>query len=88
MKTSPMPLRIRIQASTSNGVLRVVIANSGVWCEASAENERKSNGTGTGLENVRARLENAYPKKYRLETQKSDGWVQAILEIHSSPIER
>jgi two-component sensor histidine kinase len=88
MKTSPMPLRIRIQAFTSNGALRVVIENSGAWCEAETENERKSSGTGTGLENVRARLENAYPKKYRLETHERDGWVQAILEIHSSPIER
>jgi two-component system LytT family sensor kinase len=87
MKTSPMPLRIRIQASTSNGTLRVVIANSGAWCEAATEAERKSNGTGTGLENVRARLENAYPKNYRLITQECEGWVEAILEIHPSTAE-
>ena len=83
MKTSPVPLRIRIQASSTNGSLRVVIENSGSWSHAANDSERKSNGTGTGLENVRARLENAYPKNYLLETQESDGWVRAILEIHS-----
>jgi two-component sensor histidine kinase len=88
MKTSPMPLRIRIQTSSSNGALRVTISNTGAWLTPATDSERKSNGTGTGLENVRARLENAYPKKYRLETQERDGWVQAILEIHSSPAER
>jgi two-component sensor histidine kinase len=86
MKTSPMPLRIRIHASVSDGQLRIVISNSGSWLNAATEMERKSNGTGTGLENVRARLENAYPNEYRLETKEHDGWVQAILEIrtHSS----
>jgi len=85
MKTSPMPLRIRVQASSSNGALRVMVSNTGSWLTPATESEQKSNGTGTGLENVRARLENAYPNNYRLETQERNGWVEAILEIHSSP---
>jgi two-component system LytT family sensor kinase len=88
MKTSPMPLRIRIHASTMENRLRIVISNTGTWLNANSEIERKSNGTGTGLENVRARLENAYPNRYHLETKELDGWVQAILEIHSVPLER
>jgi two-component system, LytTR family, sensor kinase len=88
MKTSPMPLRIRIQASSTDGTLSIIISNTGSWLEAKTDSERKSNGTGTGLENVRARLENAYPQKHRLETQEHDGWVQAILEIYSSPAKR
>jgi len=87
MKTSPMPLRIRVRASSSNGALRVTVSNTGTWLTPATESERKSNGTGTGLENVRARLENAYPNNYRLETQERNGWVEAILEIHSSPEE-
>jgi sensor histidine kinase YesM len=86
MKTSSMPLRIRIHASAMDGHLRIVISNTGSWLHAGSETERKSNGTGTGLENVRARLENAYPNRYRLKTQEYDGWVQAILEIHTTPI--
>ena len=85
MKTSPMPLRIRIHASINESRLRIVISNTGSWLDAESETERKSNGTGTGLENVRARLENAYANRYRLETNEHDGWVQAILEIHSAP---
>jgi hypothetical protein len=88
MKTSPMPLRIRILATALDGGLRIIISNTGSWLNAGSEAERKSNGTGTGLENVRARLENAYPDRYRLDTQERDGWVQAILEIHSTAIER
>jgi len=79
-----MPLRIRIQASITDGKLRIVVSNTGSWLAAMTDSERKSDGTGTGLENVRARLENAYPQNYRLETREQDGWVQAILEIHSS----
>jgi two-component system LytT family sensor kinase len=86
MKTSPMPLRILIHASTIDGHLRIVISNTGSWLKAVSEAERISNGTGTGLENVRARLENAYPNRYRLETRECDGWVQAILEIHTTPV--
>jgi hypothetical protein len=85
MKTSPMPLRIRIHASSTNGDLRIAVSNTGSWLDAQSESERKSNGTGTGLENVRARLANAYPKRYHLETREKDGWVLAILEIYASP---
>jgi sensor histidine kinase YesM len=88
MRTSPLPLRIRIQASSTNGELHIVISNTGSWLEAMKDSEQPPSGTGTGLENVRARLENAYPQKYRLETQERDGWVQAILEIHSSQARR
>jgi hypothetical protein len=87
MKTSPMPLRIHIHASAGYGLLRIKISNTGSWLEARTEFERTSHGTGTGMENVRARLENAYPNRYLLETQECDGWVHALLEIHVAPIE-
>jgi len=88
MKTSAMPLRIRISANAINGSLHIVIANTGIWLQAANEAERKSNGTGTGLENVRARLENAYPNRYRFETCEQDGWVKAMLDIYDKPAER
>jgi len=84
MKTSPMPLRIRIHASAKNGLLRIMISNTGSWLDDRTEFERSFHGTGTGMENVRARLENAYPNRYRLETMECDGWVQALLEIHDA----
>jgi LytS/YehU family sensor histidine kinase len=81
MKTSPMPLRIRVNVSTKDGQLRIEVSNTGHWLQPATEPETKIEGTGTGLENVRARLENAYPNKYHLETKELDGWVKAILEI-------
>jgi two-component system, LytTR family, sensor kinase len=85
MKTSLMPLRIRIQVSATYDQLQVVISNTGSWLNIATEIERKQNGTGTGLENVRARLDNAYPNNYRLETQENNGWVQVLLTIHTHP---
>ena len=81
MKTSPMPLRIRVNVSTKDGQLRIEVSNTGHWLQPATGPETKIEGTGTGLENVRARLENAYPNKYHLETKELNGCVKAILEI-------
>ncbi|RPI04596.1 MAG: hypothetical protein EHM64_09455 [Ignavibacteriae bacterium] len=88
MKTSPMPLRIRIQASVMDDTLQLLISNTGTWLKGLTAAERSVHGTGTGLENVRARLENAYKNNYHLETRELDGWVEAALEIHRPTGER
>jgi hypothetical protein len=85
MRTSNIPLQIRIQVSSADGKLRIVISNTGHWIRSISDSEQKSDGTGTGLENVRARLENAYPNRHRFEMLERDGWVEAVLEIHSQP---
>jgi sensor histidine kinase YesM len=41
-------------------------------------------GTGTGLENVRNRLENAYSKNYRFEIHKGDNTVCIKIEIKTA----
>jgi len=70
MKTSEMPLRISITAKVVNDELRIEIANSGKWLESSIDQLESSNGTNTGLENVRKRLENSYGKEYRFDIEK------------------
>jgi LytS/YehU family sensor histidine kinase len=82
MQTSAMPLRIRINARGSGDRLRVLVVNSGHWIHRQPE-DGKLDGTGTGLENVRARLENAYPQRYTLETFENDGNVNVVLEIQA-----
>lgn len=79
MQTSPMPLKIRVKAGVDNGNLKGEVSNTGKWLAAS-DKENKS-GTGTGLENVRQRLENAFPDRHRLEIVEEEGRVLVLLEI-------
>lgn len=81
MKTSPMPLRINISAKVEGGILILEICNSGRWIESS-ENSSSSKSTGTGLENVRRRLENAFPDNHKFEIHKGDDMVCIKLSIH------
>ncbi len=79
MQTSPMPLRVAITASLANGTLRVEVANTGHW--ATAGNGLELTGTGTGLENVRRRLEHAFPGRHRFDLREEEGWVRARLDV-------
>ncbi len=79
LRTSPLPLKIRISANLHQGVLRLEIANSGAWVEPSDPEE---DGTiGKGLGNVRRRLKEAYPGKHHLEIFEGEGFVHARLII-------
>jgi two-component system LytT family sensor kinase len=86
MQTSAMPLRIQITARGVGNGLQVSVVNSGRWIDRQSE-EGKADGTGTGLENVKARLENAYPRRHKLETFERDGSVCVVLEMHASESE-
>ncbi|MCU0643747.1 MAG: histidine kinase [bacterium] len=79
MQTSSMPLKIRVKAFVENGNLKVEISNTGKWLVPSEK--ENTNSTGTGLENVRQRLENAFPDRHRLEVFEEEGWVHVLLEI-------
>lgn len=83
MQTSPMPLKIRVKAVVDNGNLKVEVSNTGKWLEPSEDKSGNKNSTGTGLENVRRRLENAFPDRHRLEIFEEEGWVCILLEIWS-----
>lgn len=67
MKTSPMPLRIDLSAKRTDFGLRIEVCNSGHWIE---RQDKDYKGTGTGLCNVKERLENAYGKDYKFEIDK------------------
>jgi len=81
MQTSAMPLKITLQAEVTEGDLKLEICNTGEWVEPAAEMESNSQGTGTGLENVRQRLDNAFPNRYDFKICEEEGMVCIRLTI-------
>ena len=75
MRTSPMPLTVRLTAKIRDGALVIEVSNTGRWIEPAQHEDRSSAGTGTGLENVRRRLENAFPNRHRFEIVEKEGRV-------------
>jgi len=79
MITSPMPLRIMIKATMVNDVLRIIVSNTGKWRMPLTELDPLS--TGTGLGNIRQRLENAFPGRHVFEIGEVGDSVVARIEI-------
>jgi len=85
MRTSPMPLTIQLKAKIRAGVLKVEVCNTGKWIEPAQQKIQMFTSTGTGLDNVRRRLENAFPSRHRLEVFEKEGKVHVQLEIQGHP---
>jgi two-component system, LytTR family, sensor kinase len=83
MQSTSLPLKIVIKAAVSGPMLRIEVANSGTIIKRSSENGTSMDGTGAGLENVKARIENAFPGKNKFEIFERDGSVHVILEFQS-----
>ncbi len=81
MKTSPLPLRVSVEAFVADGDLHVRVGNTGRWVDPAKAEQPDLRGTGTGLANIRARLANAYPGRHSLEVVEKDGWVLIELRI-------
>jgi LytS/YehU family sensor histidine kinase len=81
MQTSPMPLRIDMKARVENNKLIISVSNTGRWVESPEMANHDETGTGTGLENVKQRLENAFPGSHSFEIIKGDSIVTVRIEI-------
>jgi two-component system, LytTR family, sensor kinase len=81
METSPMPLKINISARVEHNKLILDVSNTGRWVEKPSQLNLENSGTGTGLENVKARLENAFPGRHKFEIVSSGNFVHIIIEI-------
>ena len=81
--TSPMPLCIRLTGTVTDETLVVEVANTGHW----RESEASADGTGTGLDNVRRRLEAQHPDRHRLTVREDDGWVRVRIEIDTEALD-
>jgi two-component system LytT family sensor kinase len=82
METSRMPLKIDLGAKVYNSTLIINVRNSGKWIEPKEDSAENKMGTGTGINNVIQRLENAFPGNYRFETIKEDNSVNVMIEIN------
>jgi hypothetical protein len=82
MQTSSLPLSISVAARASNGSLRIEVVNTGKWVEPSQNGASPAHrGAGIGLQNVRQRLEQAFPQQHRFDVFERDERVHAVLEI-------
>ena len=67
-------LNIHIKSIILEGSLIITIRNSGKWICSDEQ-------TGIGIENVRSRLENAYPGKHFLSIEDKNDWVITKLQL-------
>jgi two-component system, LytTR family, sensor kinase len=79
MKTSEMPLKIKIYAEVKNGRLFLTAMNSGKWVSI---NNGDFYGTGTGLSNIKSRLEYSFPGNHKFEIVEEEGYVKIKIEIY------
>lgn len=82
MQTSQLPLKINVSAKVRGKDLLLSVSNTGKWIESGSD--KLNRGTGTGLDNVRQRLENAFPGKHKFIIEKNDASVKIIIEILNS----
>ena len=76
---NPEDLKITIKGDVNLHELNLEVSNTGSWIEA-------ANETGTGMQNVIERLENAYPGKYRFSVQKDAEQVVVKINITLSDV--
>lgn len=80
MQTSPLPLRVWIKSTLEANVLLIDVKNTGKWIAKDSKIEQ--GGTGTGLQNIKKRLEHAYPDSYSFEIVKETDSVQVVIKIN------
>lgn len=85
MKTSAMPLRISINADVIKESLVLEICNSGIWIDHDSDYYTEKQSADIGLNNIRQRLENAYPDHYSFEIQKETDHVCIKIVISKIP---
>jgi LytS/YehU family sensor histidine kinase len=73
IKTSAIPLQIGINGTVTNNSLMIEISNTGKWLQNKNE--------GTGIANLKERLENAYENRHAFKMFEKDGKVTVQLSI-------
>jgi two-component system, LytTR family, sensor kinase len=83
MQTSAMPLSVELNAAVHDETLVFSIVNSGKWVMPAPPHSDNA-GTGTGLANIRQRLEHAFPHRHQLIMGEQDGKVRVEIQIRRS----
>ena len=81
-KTSRLPLRIEIKASTDEEFLVVTVANSGHWVPPDST---AADGHGIGISNLRRRLQLLLGARASLRFAEADGFVTACAHLPLDP---
>jgi two-component system LytT family sensor kinase len=81
MKTSKLPLKVRINANMNNEFFKAEVINTGKWIDSNSNVNSIDRGTGTGLENVKLRLENAFGSNYSFNIKEENDTVIITLQI-------
>jgi len=79
-RTSAMPLRVEVTGRIQNGELHIAVKNTGRWV-ATSRTAARSDGTDTGLDNVRERLRAHYDGRHAFDVHEDAGWVHARIRI-------
>jgi hypothetical protein len=83
MRTSAMPLRIRIDVTRQDDEITIRVANTGrLLAQQSADGaDGLPESTGIGLKNVAERLKLAFPGRHSFTIRQSEGWVHAEVAL-------
>lgn len=85
MKTSPLPLRLRIDVRRLGDEVAIRVSNTGRLLdradEESGGDEREG---GIGLKNIRERLKLVFPDRHTFSLTELDGWVHAEITLRLS----
>ncbi|WP_394835802.1 histidine kinase [Pendulispora rubella] len=89
-QTSGVPLRVSLRAKREGPMLRIDVINTGHWISESAGAQDPlatlTDGTGTGLCNVRERLREAFPDRHVFTTaDDANGHVRASIVVEVGP---
>jgi hypothetical protein len=80
MRTSRMPLRIRVSAMTEDDRLTIEVYNTGRWI---VPGSGTGSGTGTGLSNVRQRLQALFPDRHGFRIDPESEGVRIRIDLWS-----
>ena len=82
-KTTKQKLIINLSAKLVNKVLLIRVSNTGKLLNETPNNQKNTDGTSNGIENLKHRLELYYDDNYSFSLKEKDGWVVASIEINN-----
>ncbi|NLP10736.1 histidine kinase [bacterium] len=80
MRTSPMPLRVKVLITIHDRLLSIDVSNTGRLLEKEYEGGDPE-VHGTSLDNIRQRLEIMFKNRYEFRLHEESGWVHAQIRI-------
>ncbi len=83
MKTSALPLRIRIDVARHDQNLTIRVSNTGRLAKGIFNGSTE--GAGVGLKNIAERLKLVFPERHSFRIDERDGWVHAEIKLQLPP---